>query len=198
MSEIILYHGSSKIIETPEFGRGNKHNDYGLGFYCTRDIELAKEWACATRKGGFVNIYSIDLTDFKVLHLNLPEYGALEWLALLINNRVFSIDAPIIAEGKDYLTKHYLPDTKAYDVIVGYRADDSYFTFAMDFLSNIISLRQLNRAMQLGYLGIQYALKSVEAFNALRYLDNEPVNGEIYFEKSITCFRIIVNQSIFY
>ena len=40
-----LYHGSSFIIERPEFGKGNPFNDYGLGFYCTETLELAKEWS---------------------------------------------------------------------------------------------------------------------------------------------------------
>ena len=42
---MLLYHGSDHIIEKPEFGAGKKHNDYGRGFYCTQNIELAKEWA---------------------------------------------------------------------------------------------------------------------------------------------------------
>ena len=29
--EIILYHGSEKIIENPVFGAGKKNNDFGLG-----------------------------------------------------------------------------------------------------------------------------------------------------------------------
>ena len=33
---------------------------------------------------------------------------------------------------------------KNYDVIIGYRADDSYFAFAQDFLNNAISLNTLN------------------------------------------------------
>ncbi|MBP3577789.1 MAG: DUF3990 domain-containing protein, partial [Lachnospiraceae bacterium] len=37
-----LYHGSSNIIEKPVFGYGKKYNDYGLGFYCTDSIEMAK------------------------------------------------------------------------------------------------------------------------------------------------------------
>ena len=39
---MILYHGSEKIIDAPEFGKGNSHNDYGKGFYCTENEELAK------------------------------------------------------------------------------------------------------------------------------------------------------------
>ena len=41
----ILYHGSEFLIEKPEFGKGARHNDYGRGFYCAENIELAREWA---------------------------------------------------------------------------------------------------------------------------------------------------------
>lgn len=47
MNKIIcVYHGSSQIIQQPVIGKGNPNNDYGLGFYCTESVELAKEWAC--------------------------------------------------------------------------------------------------------------------------------------------------------
>jgi len=45
----ILCHGSTKIIEKPEFRNGNKYNDYGLGFYCTEELEFTKEWACSDK-----------------------------------------------------------------------------------------------------------------------------------------------------
>ena len=45
MNKIIcVYHGSSQIIQQPVIGKGNPNNDYGLGFYCTESVELAKEW----------------------------------------------------------------------------------------------------------------------------------------------------------
>lgn len=40
-----LWHGSQKIIETPQLGLGKIHNDYGQGFYCTESLDLAREWA---------------------------------------------------------------------------------------------------------------------------------------------------------
>jgi len=183
MSEIILYHGSSKIIEYPEHGKGNNRNDYGLGFYCTLDIELAKEWACSTMTGGFVNTYSIDAATLNVLNLSDPEYSLLDWLAVLVNNRVFSIDAPIVSESMEYLSEHFLLRIDIFDAINGYRADDSYFTFAADFLSNTISLRQLSRAMRLGALGEQFVLKSRKAFDTLNFIRSEPADGVIYFAK---------------
>ena len=37
--DLIIYHGSQQIVETPKFGIGKKYNDYGQGFYCTESIE---------------------------------------------------------------------------------------------------------------------------------------------------------------
>jgi hypothetical protein len=180
-----LYHGSTKIIEKPEFGKGNRRNDYGLGFYCTKSLDLAKEWASNTQAGGFANIYGLDCKGLHILDLSSPEYGILHWLALLINNRSFNIANPLALEAKEYLSSHFMPDIAAYDVIVGWRADDSYFSFAQDFLNNAISIAQLNRAMALGELGLQFVLKSQTAFAALEYQGYEVADGTIYHARRI-------------
>lgn len=58
----VVYHGSDHIIEQPEYGKGMRNNDYGRGFYCTENLELAKEWACAKQKDGYANIYELDMS----------------------------------------------------------------------------------------------------------------------------------------
>jgi hypothetical protein len=70
-----------------------------------------------------------------------------------------------------------------YDIIIGYRADDSYFSFAKDFISNTISLEQLSRAMRLGKLGEQVVLKSKKAFDAVQFERDkcEYADSSIYF-----------------
>jgi len=178
-----IYHGSTGIIKKPEYGKGNNRNDYGLGFYCTENLELAKEWACGDKCGGFANIYTIDTSKLSIFNLSRPQYGFMDWLAVLVNNRIFSITSPMAEEAKEYLTEHFLPDLSSADAITGYRADDSYFTFAMDFLSNIISIRQLSRAMLLGNLGEQFVLKSRKAFDLIKFERSEAVDGEIYYPK---------------
>lgn len=55
-----LWHGSQKIIETPQIGLGKVHNDYGQGFYCTESLNLAREWACSRDADGFSNRYELD------------------------------------------------------------------------------------------------------------------------------------------
>ena len=178
-----LYHGSSEIIDNPEFGKGNLHNDYGLGFYCTENLELAKEWACSNVSGGYANKYSIDLTNLSVLNLSEKEYNILNWISLLLNNRTFSLNNQIASEGKDYLIQNFMPNIENFDIIIGYRADDSYFAFAQDFLNNAISIKTLENAMKLGNLGKQTVIKSKKAFELLLFENAENVDGNIYFSK---------------
>ena len=90
--ERILFHGSDHIIEKPKYNYGNKNNDYGLGFYCTTNLDLAKEWATRINNTGFVNKYSLRDDRFNILDLTSDEYDVLNWVALLMNNRSISKD----------------------------------------------------------------------------------------------------------
>ena len=182
---IILYHGSENIIEKPEFGKGALHNDYGRGFYCTENIELAKEWACASQHNGYANVYEFDITGLKCLNLNSPEYNILNWLAILADNRTYWQNGSISEQAKKYVKDNFLPDISEYDVITGYRADDSYFSFAQDFVANTISFQKLSEAMRLGKLGEQIVLKSPKAFDQIKFLGYESAEaGEYYLKKS--------------
>ena len=181
----VIYHGSEKIIEKPQYGIGNRRNDYGLGFYCTEDIELAKEWACGNEKNGYANIYELDLEGLKILDLNSEQYSVLHWLAILADNRTYWKKSSIAEENKKYLKENFLLDTSKYDVITGYRADDSYFSYANNFVSNIISLSQLERAMRLGNLGEQIVLKSKKAFEQIKFVDFQEAPADIYFNKKM-------------
>ena len=82
-----------------------------------------------------------------------------------------------------FLNKFRLIDPARYDIIIGYRADDSYFSFAQDFVSNTISLRKLSEAMRLGKLGEQIVLKSELSYSRLHFLSTDPADVETYFEK---------------
>lgn len=177
---MILYHGSPEIVEVPVYGKGSENNDYGRGFYCTEVAELAKEWACPTVKDGFSNKYELDLSDLKVLYLNKEGYNILNWIAILLNNRKFPKRSPIARQASKYILEEFLPDISGYDVIWGYRADDSYFSYAKDFLNNTISVNQLSQAMKLGELGEQVVLMSPKAFERIRFLEYEIVDGSIY------------------
>ena len=164
---ITIYLGSEKIVEQPVFGEGKKNNDFGLGFYCTASEELAKEWAVSSLRNGFSNRYTLDTEYLNILNLNSPEYTILNWIAVLVQHRLFSIKTPVARRAKSYLIEHFSVNVNAFDIITGYRADDSYFDYAETFLNNGISVEQLACAMRLGKLGEQIVIKSKFAFSRL-------------------------------
>ena len=168
-TKLTLFHGSEKIIETPTFGEGKKNNDFGLGFYCTESEELAKEWAVSSLRDGFANQYILDTEYLNILNLNSPDYTILNWIAVLVEHRLFSINTPVARRAKKYLIDNFGINVNAYDLITGYCADDSYFDYAESFLNNAISVEQLAKAMRLGKLGEQVVLKSKFAFSKIQY-----------------------------
>lgn len=178
---ITLFHGSEKVVEAPTFGVGKKTNDFGLGFYCTESEGLAKEWAVSSLRDGFCNRYTLDAEYLNILNLNRPDYTILNWIAVLVEHRLFSIKTPVARRAKRYLIDNFGINVNAYDLITGYRADDSYFDYAESFLNNGISVEQLARAMQLGKLGEQIVLKSKFAFSRIQFEGFDATEKEEFY-----------------
>ena len=180
---IHIYHGSINIVEKPVFGEGKPYNDYGRGFYCTEHMELAKEWACSSDSDGYANHYQLDLDGLRVLYLNGSEYNILNWLAILLENRKFNVAEGLPQRARTYLLENFKVDYKSFDIIIGYSADDSYFSYAGDFINGTLSLRDLSEAMRLGKLGEQVVLKSKKAFQALTFIEAIKAPRDEYFGK---------------
>ena len=178
---ITIYHGSEKIVDEPIFGKGKEHNDFGIGFYCTESDDLAKEWAVSSLRNGFSNKYTLDTEYLNVLNLNSPDYTILNWIAVLVEHRVFSLKTPVARRAKRYLIDNFGVNVNAFDLITGCRADDSYFDYAESFLNNGISVEQLARAMKLGKLGEQIVLKSKFAFSKIKFESFDVAEKEIFY-----------------
>jgi len=109
---MILYHGSSEIIEKPDIKFSKKYLDFGRGFYLTSFENQAKKWAI--RKGmrqnkpGIVNIYELkdNWKDYKVLSFEKENE---RWLDFVCACR----------KGENL--------NKDYDIIVGNVAKDDVF-----------------------------------------------------------------------
>ena len=167
---MILYYGTDSLVINPEYGIGNPSNDYGLGFYLTPNHDLAKLWASKNKNGGYLITYEVNLQNLNVLYLNANnEEDILKWITLLVNHRFSKDDIETYKATINWLREHFYPDISNYDVIVGYRADDSYFAYSRSFLANEMSIEVLSKAMKLGKLGLQYVLISKKAFNNIKY-----------------------------
>lgn len=183
---MIIYHGSPQIVKHPELGKGKPYNDYGQGFYCTKSLDLAKEWACPTQKDGFANKYILNAEGLDLLNLSDGSFHILNWLALLLQNRTFDLSAALALQAREYIIQTFMPDIKKKDLIIGYRADDSYFSFAEDFVSGALSLRDLDEAMRLGALGEQVVLISPKAFEQINFEGYEVAGYQKYHVKRIS------------
>ena len=104
-------------------------------------------------------------------------------MAILLKFRTFDLSNEISVQASEYLLKNFYIDVNDYDIVIGYRADDSYFSFARDFVNNTISVRQLSRAMELGNLGKQVVIISNKAYDMLHFKGFETANKLEYFAK---------------
>lgn len=169
VSLLTLYHGSEKIISMPEIDGGSPFKDFGPGFYVTESFDAAGQWACSLAKSGFVNSYKLETEGLEILDLSGPDFGILNWLALVMASRKYRVSDPAAARALDCLFSGFLPDTEGYDIIKGCRADEIYFFFARAFLKSQISLRQFKILMNLGPMGEQLAVKSERALERLEF-----------------------------
>ena len=156
-----VYHGSDHIIERPKYGYGKIYNDYGVGFYCTENQNMAKEWGVSADKNGYANRYEIECDGLKVLNLNMRDYTMLHWLTILLENREFDASTPLAAEAKEYLLQN----------------------FHLDYEKADISYRQLSNAMRLGKLGQQFVLKSRRAFERLEFTGYEIASVQEWYKR---------------
>lgn len=188
MNIIRIYHGSDHIIEKPIHGVGDLYSDYGQGFYCTTDLEMAKEWANKKTTNGFVNKYTFDGRSLKVLDLtDKDSYSVLNWIAVLMHHRNLSTATRTLYKNRlDFLDKYFYINISEYDVVIGYRADDAYFKFPLFFIQNEISIERLEEIYHLGNLGTQIAVMSEKAFKRIKFIDSidvEPIYHERYIKR---------------
>ena len=183
MALIELFHGSNHIIEKPDLRLGKINNDYGRGFYCTKELSMAKEWACKQNTDGFANRYRLQTDGLQTLNLLDGNHNILNWMALLLKNRTFRLSSEIAVDARNYIIDNFLIDLDGFDIVVGYRADDSYFSFAEAFVQNSLPLRSLNLALKLGRLGEQTVLVSEKAFDNLVFTGADPVERKIFYPK---------------
>ncbi|MCD8295739.1 MAG: DUF3990 domain-containing protein [Clostridia bacterium] len=193
-----LYHGSTSKTVKPDFNFDNPNNDYGRGFYCTKDLNLAKEWAVKENEDGYAYEYHLDMNGLKVLDLSEYKYSVLHWITLLVTNRELKGDVEEDSSGDveedssgdgdkklnqkiEWLKANFSLPIDDYDIIKGYRADDDYFSIAKEFLMKDMPVQALMRALKLGDWGEQIVLKSREAFSRIQFIDcSEAPYGKYY------------------
>lgn len=191
-----IYHGSKTSLPKP-INRGSKEdNDYGPAFYLSRDLNSAHEWACRNNTIGIVNEYNINIRGLKILDLTDKEkYSVLNWVAILLHFRNLETNFTNSFKARlKYMEEHYYIDVTKYDLVIGFRADDAYFRFPLDFIRGNLTLEQLEHSFNLGNLGIQYVITSQKGIDHLSFVKSFP-SIEKYIDQYFT--RVSVASKAF-
>lgn len=155
--KLILWHGSSMEITTPDLSKSRDTIDFGRGFYLTKDYNTAIKWACRRVKTpAFVNRYELDCNGLDIKEFTLNE----EWLEFVLNNR-------------------HGANTKftSYDLIIGAIADDKLFGTIDLFERGLISIEGAIMVINSMKIGNQYVLKTNKALEHLTFLNSIEIKG---------------------
>lgn len=202
MEIIKVFHGSDHILQEPVFEGGKEDNDYGNGFYTTEYEDRARSWAAlnGNPEQSIVNVYQLQLDGLNILDLN--ECGVLAWISEVVANRGTSQEAAAIVGER--LVELYRPESMEYDVIKGYRADDSYTQVVEAFLMNQINIYEVEKLFYKGALGNQIFLKSKKAFEHIQWVDSYAValkeddkNADLYARREVNKFLSERMRAIF-
>lgn len=160
---MILYHGSTELVDNPEIRKGDVYLDFGVGFYTTTSYEQAERWAKIKMRrnnaqAGFVSIYEFDFEEAsKSLNIKRFETADEEWLSFVVSNR------------KGEKTS----DTA--DMHIGPVADDNIYQSIRLFETGAYDAEYTVRKLKTEVLHDQWTLHNDTALNYLRFVDSKEI-----------------------
>ena len=150
--EIILYHGSKNIVESPEIRVTKYNKDFYFGFYCTNIEKQAERWATRYGEKGYINRYEYtENTELKILKF---EKMTEEWLDFILNCRSGQ-------DGTDY------------DLVVGGVANDKVFNTVELYFDGFIDKAEAIKRLQYEKPNLQIAFRTTKALSYLKFEGSE-------------------------
>ena len=114
---VLVYHGSTLEVRTPDISIGRVKLDFGRGFYVTTLLEQAEKWALRRAK-ALLDKPIVSVYEFSTDNLNILAFDGYteEWLDFITKSR------------SELLT------TDSYDAIYGNIANDDVATIVNDYI----------------------------------------------------------------
>ena len=132
---MILYHGSSMIVDKPRLIDQNRYLDFGCGFYTTTNKNQADNFAqkVVVRRGGVPTVNAYELDESTLADLNVKRFLAPDeqWL--------------------DFVSAHrngtYAGEK--YDVIIGAVANDDVYRTLQIYAGGLLTKEQALEALKI-------------------------------------------------
>lgn len=160
---MIIYHGSTVLVETPEIRSGDTFLDFGVGFYTTTSYEQAERWARIkmrreNKEVGYVSAYEFDY-DAAKKHTAIRTFDAadMEWLLFVVNNRCGT------------------PPAEAADMHIGPVADDNVYQSIRFFETGILNAEETVKRLKTEILHDQWTFHTEKALSYCSFIEYKEV-----------------------
>ena len=160
---MILYHGSTELVDKPEIRKGEVYLDFGIGFYTTTSFEQAERWARIKMRRenvntGYVAVYEFDIENAeKELTIKRFDKADAEWLLFVVNNR-----------------KGNFVDNGA-DMHIGPVADDNVYQSIRLFETGAYDAEYTVTKLKTEVLHDQWTLHNVKILKYLKFIEAKEV-----------------------
>lgn len=150
---MLVYHGSSQIVETPEIRIAKYNKDFYFGFYCTIMREQAQRWATRFGTKGYINIYEyVPNNELKMLKYDKMTEDWLDFIAACRNGKAHD-----------------------YDIVEGPMADDTIYNYVQGFIDGKYSRTAFWELAKFKYPTHQISFHTVRALTTLKFLEGVTV-----------------------
>lgn len=160
---MLLYHGSTVVVEKPRLVQQNRYLDFGYGFYTTTNKNQAENFAlrvAKTRKEkAIVNEYEID-SDTISAQFRIKQFFGVsgEWLDFVAQNRTGTYGG------------------EKFDLIIGPVAnDDVYRTIQIYLSGGVLTKEQTIEALRVKQLFNQYVFTNEQIMAQLRFIGSREI-----------------------
>lgn len=160
---MIIYHGSTVLVERPEIRMGKNFLDFGTGFYTTTSYEQAERWAKIkmrreNKNTGYVTIYEFDYeTAKKNTLIRRFDRADMDWLIFVANNR------------------RGLPFREPADMHIGPVADDNVYQSIRFFETGVYSAEETVKRLKTEILHDQWTFHTDKMLSYCKFVEYKEV-----------------------
>ena len=163
---MILYHGSTELVDRPEIRTSENYLDFGTGFYTTTSYEQAERWAKTkmrreNKSVGYVTIYEFDFDAAKAeCAIHHFEKAEMTWLQFVTGNR----SGDTVNDGAD--------------MHIGPVADDKVYQSIRLFETGVLDAEETIKHLKTEELQDQWTFHTDKILSYMKYIDNKVIRRE--------------------
>jgi hypothetical protein len=156
---MILYHGGSVEISSPDLLHSRKAVDFGVGFYVTPVFEQAEKWSeKRKRRTGTAVISKYEFDECGAENLKIMRFDSYSemWLDFIVRCR-------------------NLKDDTDWDIVAGGVANDKVFDTIEAFFDGFATKEQTIAKLRMEEPNMQFCFRTEAALKMLRFIGSESI-----------------------